>query len=138
MLTREETEALIQEVLEVYPEKAKKDRAKHLAVNDQSIEQSKKCITSNRKSVPGVMTQRGCAYAGARGVVWGPFKDIIAIGIVVSNFLCALAGMTFGDARVLMDEMFACVQIIPNPAQPKVIRDLIGQPEIQVASANRV
>ena len=78
-LTREETESLIQEVLEVYPEKAKKDRAKHLAVNDQSIEQSKKCITSNRKSLPGVMTIRGCAYAGSRGVVWGPVKDMIHI-----------------------------------------------------------
>ncbi len=78
-LTREETEALIQEVLEVYPEKARKDRAKHLAVNDQSIEQSKKCITSNRKSLPGVMTIRGCAYAGSKGVVWGPIKDMIHI-----------------------------------------------------------
>ncbi|MEW5771252.1 MAG: nitrogenase molybdenum-iron protein alpha chain [Pseudomonadota bacterium] len=78
-LTREETEALIAEVLEVYPEKAQKDRAKHLAVNDQSIEQSKKCITSNRKSLPGVMTIRGCAYAGSRGVVWGPIKDMIHI-----------------------------------------------------------
>ena len=78
-LTREETEALIAEVLEVYPDKAKKDRAKHLAVNDQSIEQSKKCITSNRKSLPGVMTIRGCAYAGSRGVVWGPIKDMIHI-----------------------------------------------------------
>ncbi|MFN3987128.1 MAG: nitrogenase molybdenum-iron protein alpha chain [Rhodocyclaceae bacterium] len=79
MLTREETESLIQEVLEVYPEKARKDRAKHLAVNDQSVEQSKKCITSNRKSLPGVMTIRGCAYAGSRGVVWGPVKDMIHI-----------------------------------------------------------
>ena len=78
-LTREESEALIQEVLEVYPEKARKDRAKHLAVNDQSIEQSKKCITSNRKSLPGVMTIRGCAYAGSKGVVWGPIKDMIHI-----------------------------------------------------------
>ncbi|MGB0129460.1 MAG: nitrogenase molybdenum-iron protein alpha chain [Rhodocyclaceae bacterium] len=78
-LTRSETEALIQEVLEVYPEKAKKDRTKHLAVNDQSLEQSKKCITSNRKSLPGVMTVRGCAYAGSRGVVWGPIKDMIHI-----------------------------------------------------------
>lgn len=78
-LTREETESLIQEVLEVYPEKAKKDRAKHLAINDQSVEQSKKCITSNRKSLPGVMTIRGCAYAGSRGVVWGPVKDMIHI-----------------------------------------------------------
>jgi nitrogenase molybdenum-iron protein alpha chain len=78
-LTREETEALIQEVLEVYPDAAKKDRAKHLAVNDQSIEKSNKCITSNRKSLPGVMTIRGCAYAGSKGVVWGPIKDMIHI-----------------------------------------------------------
>jgi nitrogenase molybdenum-iron protein alpha chain len=77
-LTREETEALIQEVLEVYPEKAKKDRAKHLAVNDHEAN-AKKCVTSNRKSLPGVMTIRGCAYAGSKGVVWGPIKDMIHI-----------------------------------------------------------
>jgi nitrogenase molybdenum-iron protein alpha chain len=78
-LTREEAQALIQEVLEVYPEKAKKDRAKHLMVNDKTLESSKKCITSNRKSLPGVMTMRGCAYAGSKGVVWGPIKDMISI-----------------------------------------------------------
>jgi nitrogenase molybdenum-iron protein alpha chain len=78
-MTKEETQALIQEVLEVYPESAKKDREKHLAVNDQSVEQSKKCITSNRKSLPGAMTIRGCAYAGSKGVVWGPIKDMIHI-----------------------------------------------------------
>ena len=78
-LTREESEALIQEVLEIYPEKAKKDRSKHLAVNDQSVEKSSKCITSNKKSLPGVMTIRGCAYAGSKGVVWGPIKDMIHI-----------------------------------------------------------
>jgi len=78
-LTKEETEALIQEVLEVYPEQARKDRAKHLAINDQSLEKSNKCITSNRKSQPGVMTIRGCAYAGSKGVVWGPIKDMIHI-----------------------------------------------------------
>ncbi len=78
-MTKQETEALIQEVLEVYPEKARKDRAKHLTANDQSLEKSSKCITSNRKSLPGVMTIRGCAYAGSRGVVWGPVKDMIHI-----------------------------------------------------------
>src|ERR1017187_1076811 len=78
-LTREETQALIEEVLEVYPEKAKKDRAKHLMVNDTTLESSKKCITSNRKSLPGVMTMRGCAYAGSKGVVWGPIKDMISV-----------------------------------------------------------
>ncbi|MCG5495174.1 nitrogenase molybdenum-iron protein alpha chain [Ectothiorhodospira variabilis] len=78
-MKREEAEALIQEVLEVYPEKARKDRAKHLTVNDPNVEQAKKCLVSNRKSVPGVMTIRGCAYAGSKGVVWGPIKDMIHI-----------------------------------------------------------
>ena len=78
-MTRDETEQLIQEVLEVYPEKLAKDRAKHLTANDPEIEQAKKCITSNRKSQPGVMTVRGCAYAGSRGVVWGPIKDMIHV-----------------------------------------------------------
>ena len=48
-LTKEETEALIQEVLEIYPEQAKKDRAKHLAVNDQSLEKSNKWTDENEK-----------------------------------------------------------------------------------------
>ena len=78
-LTRDETESLIQEVLEVYPEKAKQDRAKHLAANNPELDKSQKCITSNRRSLPGVMTIRGCAYAGSRGVVWGPIKDMIHI-----------------------------------------------------------
>lgn len=77
--SREEAENLILEVLEVYPEKAKQERAKHLTVNDQTVEQSKKCISSNRKSLPGVMTARGCAYAGSKGVVWGPIKDMVHV-----------------------------------------------------------
>ncbi len=78
-MTREETEALIQEVLEVYPEGARAERAKHLTANDQDVDKSSKCVTSNRKSLPGTMTIRGCAYAGSKGVVWGPIKDMIHI-----------------------------------------------------------
>jgi len=36
-------------------------------------------VKSNIKSIPGVMTIRGCAYAGSKGVVWGPIKDMIHI-----------------------------------------------------------
>lgn len=79
VMTREEKEALIEEVLEVYPEKLKADRTRHLTVNDPTLEQSRKCITSNKKSLPGVMTVRGCAYAGSKGVVWGPIKDMIHV-----------------------------------------------------------
>src|ERR1700752_1759437 len=69
--------ALIKEVLEVYPEKTSKRRAKHLNVHEQG--KSDCGVKSNIKSIPGVMTIRGCAYAGSKGVGWGPIKDMIHI-----------------------------------------------------------
>lgn len=75
MATVEERKALVEEVLEAYPEKARKKRAKHLNVYEEG--KSDCGVKSNRKSIPGVMTTRGCAYAGAKGVVWGPVKDMI-------------------------------------------------------------
>lgn len=74
-----ETQKLIEEVLDAYPEKAKKDRAKHLAANDPTGTCSTCQVKSNVKSRPGVMTIRGCAYAGSKGVVWGPVKDMVHI-----------------------------------------------------------
>jgi nitrogenase molybdenum-iron protein alpha/beta subunit len=77
MTTVEENKQLIKEVLEAYPEKAAKRREKHLDVYEEG---NSDCgVKSNKKSVPGVMTTRGCAYAGAKGVVWGPVKDMIHI-----------------------------------------------------------
>ena len=72
-----DTQEMIEEVLDAYPEKSKKDRAKHLAANDPTGQCSSCQVKSNVKSRPGVMTVRGCAYAGAKGVVWGPVKDQI-------------------------------------------------------------
>ncbi|RCX21594.1 Mo-nitrogenase MoFe protein subunit NifD precursor [Fontibacillus phaseoli] len=71
---------LIDEMLEVYPDKARKDRSKHYEINDENLINCGKCsIKSNMKSRPGVMTVRGCAYAGSKGVVWGPIKDMVHI-----------------------------------------------------------
>ncbi|MFS2225153.1 nitrogenase molybdenum-iron protein alpha chain [Pantoea sp. B65] len=74
--TSERNQALIQEVLEVFPEKTRKERKKHIMVADPAQEGVGKCMVSNRKSQPGVMTVRGCAYAGSKGVVFGPIKDM--------------------------------------------------------------
>ncbi|NTW67176.1 MAG: nitrogenase molybdenum-iron protein alpha chain, partial [Nitrospirae bacterium] len=74
-----ETQKMIEEVLSAYPEKSKKERAKHLAANDPTGQCSSCQVKANVKSRPGVMTVRGCAYAGAKGVVWGPVKDQITI-----------------------------------------------------------
>jgi nitrogenase molybdenum-iron protein alpha chain len=68
---------LVEKVLEAYPEKTRKRRAKHINVLEA---EAKDCgVKSNIKSIPGVMTIRGCAYAGSKGVVWGPIKDMIHI-----------------------------------------------------------
>jgi nitrogenase molybdenum-iron protein alpha chain len=68
---------LIEEVLKAYPEKSAKRRAKHLNVHEEGKTECD--VKSNIKSLPGVMTIRGCAYAGSKGVVWGPIKDMIHI-----------------------------------------------------------
>ncbi|MDY6821615.1 MAG: nitrogenase molybdenum-iron protein alpha chain [Deferribacterota bacterium] len=68
----------IEKIIEKYPEKTKKDRQKHIKVMVKD-ERCKDLPKSNRRSRPGVMTIRGCAYAGSKGVVWGPVKDAIHI-----------------------------------------------------------
>jgi nitrogenase molybdenum-iron protein alpha chain len=66
---------MIEEVLKAYPEKSGKKRAKHLATFGEG---NSDCgVKSNLKTIPGVMTIRGCAYAGSKGVVWGPIKDMV-------------------------------------------------------------
>ncbi|ACK70546.1 nitrogenase molybdenum-iron protein alpha chain [Gloeothece citriformis PCC 7424] len=77
MSTVDDRKQLIQDVLDDYPEKLAKKRAKHLNVYEEG---KADCgVKSNVKSAPGVMTARGCAYAGSKGVVWGPIKDMIHI-----------------------------------------------------------
>ncbi|WP_026379577.1 nitrogenase molybdenum-iron protein alpha chain [Afifella pfennigii] len=77
---------LIEEVLKAYPDKAAKKRRRHLAAaaapsaEEESEGLVSACgVKSNIKSIPGVMTVRGCAYAGSKGVVWGPVKDMVHI-----------------------------------------------------------
>ncbi|MDA8228757.1 MAG: nitrogenase molybdenum-iron protein alpha chain [Desulfitobacterium hafniense] len=65
----------VEEVLSVYPEKAQKNRSKHIAIKEDGCATC--AVKSNAKSVPGVMTARGCAFAGSKGVVYGPIKDMI-------------------------------------------------------------
>ena len=77
MATGEENKKLIADVLATYPAKAAKKRNKHLGVYEEGADDCG--VKSNKVSLPGVMTARGCAYAGSKGVVWGPIKDMIHI-----------------------------------------------------------
>ena len=61
-------------ILQKYPPKLAKKRAKALVINDPEVDQE---IMANVRTIPGIITQRGCTYAGCKGVVLGPTRDII-------------------------------------------------------------
>ncbi len=65
------------EILLPYPDKVKKNRVKHIVRKNQDIGCQE--IEANTRTVPGIISQRGCCYAGCKGVVVGPIKDMITI-----------------------------------------------------------
>jgi nitrogenase molybdenum-iron protein alpha chain len=67
-----------EELTKVYPTKVARKRAKQMVVNDPDPK-SRPEITANVRTIPGIITQRGCTYAGCKGVVLGPTRDILNI-----------------------------------------------------------
>ncbi|RMG93793.1 MAG: nitrogenase molybdenum-iron protein alpha chain [Candidatus Dadabacteria bacterium] len=65
---------------EAYPSKAARKRAKQIVVNaPPDAEGFRPPILANTRTTPGVITQRGCSYAGCKGVILGPVRDILTI-----------------------------------------------------------
>ncbi|HEX2934224.1 MAG TPA: nitrogenase molybdenum-iron protein alpha chain [Bacteroidales bacterium] len=62
------------EVLKKYPSKIAKKREKSILVHEGDTINP---IQANVRTIPGIITQRGCTYAGCKGVVLGPTRDII-------------------------------------------------------------
>ena len=69
-------EELREKMLDGLPSKTMRKRAKQILTNDPDTPPE---IAANSRTVPGIMTQRGCTYAGCRGVVIGPIHDILHI-----------------------------------------------------------
>jgi nitrogenase molybdenum-iron protein alpha chain len=67
------------ELLEKYPTKVARKRAKQIVINQVGPEGEVPEIQSNVRTVPGLIGQRGCTYAGCKGVVLGPTRDIVNI-----------------------------------------------------------
>lgn len=64
------------EILKSYPAKVARKRQKHMVINDPNPEIMPE-VESNVRTIPGIITQRGCTYAGCKGVVLGPTRDIL-------------------------------------------------------------
>jgi len=72
-------EELKQEILDKYPTKVARKRAKQIVVNRIGDGGAVPEIGANTRTIPGIITQRGCTYAGCKGVVLGPTRDIVNI-----------------------------------------------------------
>lgn len=75
-LTAPDPAAVREEMLKIYPAKTAKKRGKQIILNDPDNPPE---IGANTRTVPGIITQRGCTYAGCRGVVMGPIYDVLQI-----------------------------------------------------------
>jgi nitrogenase molybdenum-iron protein alpha chain len=66
-------------LLKAYPTKIARKRAKQIIVNKVDPNEMVPIIGANVRTVPGLIGQRGCCYAGCKGVVLGPTRDIVNI-----------------------------------------------------------
>ncbi len=66
------------EVLEKYPPKLAKKRGRQIVVNEAAGGEVPE-ILANSRTAPGILTMRGCSYAGCKGVVLGPTRDVLQI-----------------------------------------------------------
>ncbi len=66
------------ELLKKYPPKVARKRAKQIMINE-ALENETPEIRANVRTTPGIITMRGCTYAGCKGVIMGPTRDIVNI-----------------------------------------------------------
>ncbi|MDO9263662.1 MAG: nitrogenase molybdenum-iron protein alpha chain [Desulfosalsimonadaceae bacterium] len=79
LLDGKDPEKVKQEMLRDYPPKIARKRAKQIIINKVGPDGVVPEIASNVRTIPGLIGQRGCCYAGCKGVVLGPTRDIINI-----------------------------------------------------------
>lgn len=66
-----------EQLLKGYPSKVARKRSQQIVVNEKDDAMNVPEIKANTRTTPGVITQRGCTYAGCKGVVLGPTRDIL-------------------------------------------------------------
>jgi nitrogenase molybdenum-iron protein alpha chain len=72
----ENSQVVKDDLIRRYPVKTGRKRAKQFLVNNPSAEPRQE-IGANVRTIPGILTQRGCTYAGCKGVILGPTRDIL-------------------------------------------------------------
>jgi nitrogenase molybdenum-iron protein alpha chain len=76
---KNDTLTITSKLIKAYPKKVGQKRAEHIVINQHLPDGSVPEIKANVRTLPGIITQRGCTYAGCKGVVIGPSRDILSI-----------------------------------------------------------
>ncbi|AGW13130.1 nitrogenase molybdenum-iron protein alpha chain [Megalodesulfovibrio gigas] len=77
-ITTESLASFKEDVLKKYPPKVARKRSKQFLLNEFQGEDAP-LIEANVRTIPGIITMRGCTYAGCKGVILGPTRDIVNI-----------------------------------------------------------
>ena len=131
-ITKESTQEMIDKALEIYPRKRKRSgrRTWPPTTGDRVA-----CVKSNRKTIPGVMSARGCAYAGAKGVVWGPIRDMVH----VSHGPVGCGWYSWGTRRNLMSGINGVNQFAMQFTSDFQEKDIVygGDKKLKTAAGRR-
>jgi len=65
----------VDRIIDQYSARIYKNRKLHIIEKTEDNHE----IAANTRTMPGIMTNRGCCYAGCKGVVIGPIKDVAVI-----------------------------------------------------------
>jgi nitrogenase molybdenum-iron protein alpha chain len=68
-----------EKLVENLPVKVARKRSKQILINEPGPDNKSPEILANARTIPGIITMRGCSYAGCKGVVLGPTRDILQI-----------------------------------------------------------
>lgn len=90
-----------------------RDKGKHFLITEMPASQAEKWAA------------RAIFALGRAGVEMPPDMMGAGMGLIAVFGIQAIAQLRFEDAEPLMDEMFGCVQAMPDPKTPAIMRPLI-------------
>jgi len=76
---RPSAEDVKQALVSPWPTKVAKKRSQQITINEVAEDGTVPELLANARTAPGIISQRGCTYAGCKGVIMGPTRDIINI-----------------------------------------------------------
>ena len=100
-------------------------KTSHITIQDEGRDKGKVFVLTEKSAIEadkwGI---RALLALSKSGVPIPPeFMEMGIIGVLAVG-IHRLAGVSFGDLEPLLDEMLTCVEIMPTPGRPDVIRKL--------------